>query len=282
MKMMGSLYIVATPIGNLEDMTSRAISILRSVDVIAAEDTRQTKKLLNHFNIHAKRLITFHEHNENKRVEFILQLLEGGEHVAVVSDAGTPLINDPGYRLVHRARATGIRVIPIPGACALIAALSVSGLPTDRFVFEGFLGGRSVERMKRLNALAQETRTMIFYEAPHRIKQVLTEMAEVFGHERVAVLARELTKVFETVSSRTLGNLLSELNRMNTSPRGEFVILVSGLNKPGRKSSNVESDERTRFILKTLLEELPASQAVKLTARLTGYRKNQLYKWVAF
>jgi len=269
----GVLYIVATPIGNLGDMTARAIDVLRAVDVIAAEDTRHSLPLLRHFGIKTP-LLAFHEHNERDVGPAIIRRLQEGQAVALISDAGTPLISDPGYQLVRLARDQGIKVSPVPGASALIAALSVAGLPTDRFVFEGFLPARAAARQERLKQLRDETRTLVFYESSHRIVEALRDMAEVFGAEREAVLVRELTKRFETVRGDSLGNLCRWVQDDVDQQKGEFVLLVHGAPPVEEDAVRAEAER----ILRVLLEELPVKQAVGIAVRLTGLKKNLLYQ----
>lgn len=269
----GHLYIVATPIGNLEDVSQRAITVLKKVDLIAAEDTRHSAKLLAHYGIQTT-MISLHEHNEKVRCDRILQKILEGVSVALISDSGTPLISDPGYRLVHEAREHRITVIPIPGPCAAICALSAAGLPSDRFVFEGFLPSKKEARLKRLEKLEQEMRTMIFYEAPHRIIALLKDMVQIFGGDRHAVIARELTKRYETIHGSALHAVLDWLEARTEQHCGEFVVLVSGKNKPIKGTL---SEEDTR-ILKVLLKELSTKQAASLAAKITGKKKALLYQ----
>ena len=270
----GTLYVVATPIGNLEDMTPRAIRILSEVDLIAAEDTRHSGKLLKHFGIEAK-TEALHEHNERSQVPRLIEILQAGKSIAFITDAGTPLVSDPGFHLVRSARQAGLTVIPVPGACAAIAALSAAGLPSDRFVFEGFPPAKSAARRAVFEKLREEARTLIFYESPHRILESLKEMAEIFGPEREAVLARELTKQFETVRSGTLTELSEWVKRDPHQQLGEFVILIHGVPRAEREAVNEEAER----VLRILLEELPVSQAAALTAKITGLKKNKLYEY---
>jgi 16S rRNA (cytidine1402-2'-O)-methyltransferase len=270
----GTLYVVATPIGNLEDMTPRAIRILSEVDLIAAEDTRHSGKLLKHFGIEAK-TEALHEHNERSQVPRLIEILQAGKSIAFITDAGTPLVSDPGFHLVRSARQAGLTVIPVPGACAAIAALSAAGLPSDRFVFEGFPPAKSAARRAVFEKLHEEARTLIFYESPHRILESLKEMTEIFGPEREAVLARELTKQFETVRSGTLTELSEWVNRDPHQQLGEFVILIHGVPRAEREAV----DEDAERVLKILLEELPVSQATALAAKITGLKKNRLYEY---
>ncbi len=268
-----ALYIVATPIGNLADITSRAVEVLRSVDVIAAEDTRHSKRLLEHLQINT-RCIALHEHNEGQQSETLLQRIQQGESIAVISDAGTPLISDPGYRLVHLAQQAGIKVVPIPGACALITALSAAGLPTDKFIFEGFLPAKANSRLKHCQNLAKESRTLVFYESPHRIVDSISNMLEAFGPDRQVVIARELTKTFETIHSANLADMLEWLTADTNQQRGEFVVVIHGA------QANAELDPEAERITSLLANELPAKQAAKLAAEITGLKKNQLYNWI--
>ncbi|MBK7540378.1 MAG: 16S rRNA (cytidine(1402)-2'-O)-methyltransferase [Candidatus Competibacteraceae bacterium] len=267
----GALYVVATPIGNLEDITLRALRVLREVDYIAAEDTRHTGRLLRHFEID-KPLLSLHEHNERNRLEQVAALLEQGKYVALVSDAGTPLLSDPGFPLVRELRRRALRVIPVPGPSSLLAALSAAGLPTDRFVFEGFLPAKSAARRERLRALAREERTLIFFESSHRLAEALLDLATEMGGDRPAVIARELTKRFEEIQGAPLAELLPWLRLDPNRSKGEFVILVRGAPTP------IEADTPdNRRLLAALLSELPASRAVVVAARLTGLRKQSLY-----
>lgn len=268
----GILYVVATPIGNLEDLSPRARRVLSEVDLVAAEDTRHSGRLCQHFGIRTP-LIAVHDHNERGRSAELLRRLEGGESIALISDAGTPLVSDPGFDLVRAARAAGIDVVPVPGACAAIAALSVAGLPSDRFVFEGFLPPRAAARRERLEMLRGESRTLIFYESPHRLLEALADMAQVLGAERDAVLARELTKQFETVRAATLDGLLKWAQDDPNQQRGEIVLLVHGA-----APASDEVDAATERVLRLLLAELPARQAAGLAADITGRRKNLLYQ----
>lgn len=269
----GILYVIATPIGNLQDITLRAIEVLKSVAKVAVEDTRQTGKLLKHYSID-KPMISLHEFNERERVQSILTILQQGESIALVSDAGTPLISDPGYHLVNEVQAAGIRVVPIPGACAAVAALSAAGLPTDRFCFEGFLPAKTEARRERLVALQHETRTMIFYEAPHRILATLEALATTFGPERRAVTARELTKMFEQILPSTLSQLQEYFATHEDKQRGEFVLLVAGYQGEALEQQLVNAEQ----VLDILLTELPVKQAANLASKITGERKNRLYE----
>ncbi len=270
----GSLYVVATPIGNLEDMTARAVRVLAEVDLIAAEDTRHSAKLLQHFGI-TTRLLAVHEHSEQKLLAQLLEHLSRGKSLALISDAGTPLVSDPGYRLVQAAHRAGIRVIPVPGACAAIAALSAAGLPSDRFAFEGFPPARTSARRAFFEGLRAEPRTLVFYETPHRILESLADMAAVFGPGRAAVLARELTKQFETIRAATLSEHCLRLEHDDNERRGEFVIVLHGA--PPAEAGAV--DAAAERVLRILLAELPVKQAAALAASITGVKKNDLYRF---
>ena len=267
----GALYVVATPIGNLEDISARALRVLREVDCIAAEDTRHTGQLLRRFGIETP-LLSLHEHNEHARLESMIARLREGKTVALVSDAGTPLISDPGFPLVRELRRQGLSVIPVPGPSSILAALSVAGLPTDHFVFEGFLPAKSAARCERLRTLAADERTLVFLEASHRIAETLTDMAAVFGGERPAVVARELTKRFEEVYGAPLDGLLIWLNADPNRCKGEFVVLAQG----AIAANEADTPENRRLLL-ALLSELPLSRAVVVAVKLTGLRKKPLY-----
>ncbi len=268
------LYVVATPIGNLQDLSPRAQSVLRQVSLIAAEDTRHSRHLLNHFGITTP-LQSLHEHNERQITDVLLQKLHNGDNIALVSDAGTPLISDPGYYLIQRAITEQITVVPIPGPSALITALCVAGLPADRFIFEGFLPAKSAARRQRLELLLKESRTLVFYEAPHRLVDCLNDMVQIFGEQRQAVLVKELTKVFETIYRDTLTGIIHWLNALAERQKGEFVIVVQGAPPPDNKALTPE-DER---IFEILRQELPLKQAAKLASEITGISKN---RWYAF
>ena len=271
---LGSLYVVATPIGNLDDISTRALTILRSVALIAAEDTRHSARLMQHFGIGTP-LAACHEHNERDQGGRFLARLLAGDDVALISDAGTPLISDPGYHLVRQARAAGIAVVPVPGACALIAALSAAGLPSDRFIFEGFLPAKAAGRRARLEQVKEEPRTLIFYEAPHRILECLQDMQSVFGDQRLALLARELTKTFETLKGLPLAELADWVAADSNQQRGECVVLVAGWQAP--EGGEAVSAEAMR-VLNLLLAEMPLKRAAALAAEITGVRKNLLYQ----
>ena len=270
----GRLFVVATPIGNLEDISARALRILAEVSLIAAEDTRHSSRLLQHFGIQTP-LMACHEHNERDHGgRFTARLLEGSD-VALISDAGTPLVSDPGFHLVRLARSLGIQVIPVPGACALVAALSAAGLPSDRFAFEGFLPAKEGARRARLDLIKEEVRTLIFYEAPHRLLATVNDMASVFGGDRQAVLARELTKSFETIRTLPLAEMQEWIAGDSNQQRGECVLLIEGWRAPVGEHAIDASAER---VLDVLLAQLPVKQAAALAAEITGLRKNLLYQ----
>lgn len=270
----GVLYVVATPIGNLDDMVPRAVSVLKAVNVIAAEDTRHSKPLLAHFSIETP-MLTYHDHNEVAQADDLITRLQRGEDVALISDAGTPLISDPGFRLVQAASEANIQVSPVPGACAMVAALSVAGLPSDRFVFEGFLPAKSSQRMIRLKALSAELRTVVCYESPHRITDTLADMRQVLGDERVVVIAREITKTFETVKSAPLAELVQWLAADSNQRKGEMVLLISGY-----QPKQLELGAESKRVLTLLAKEMPPNQAASLAAKITGVKKKQLYQWL--
>jgi len=268
----GILYVVATPIGNLGDLSPRAVDVLRSVGHIAAEDTRHSRKLLQHFAIQTP-LLALHEHNEREVAPRLVEQLLAGRSLALISDAGTPLISDPGFNLVRMARAAGVRVVPVPGPSALLCALSASGLATDRFVFEGFLPARRTARRARLAELRHESRTLVLYESSHRIVECLQDLAELFGGERQAVLARELTKQFETMRDAPLQELAQWVVADPNQQKGELVLLVAGQAAPEKHLVSAEAEQ----LLGILLEELPVKLAAKLVARITGLNKRDLY-----
>lgn len=268
-----TLYIVATPIGNLADISQRALNILENVDVIACEDTRHTQRLLSAYSI-KNRTMSMHDHNERQRQEQIATLLQEGKSVALVSDAGTPLISDPGFHLVRHCRQLGLAVSPIPGACAAISALSVAGLPTDRFTFEGFLPSKSGARQATLNELASETRTMVFYDAPRRAIDTVEDIVKVLGGERYVVMARELTKTFETVHSDTAENLLAWLQEDPNQLKGEMVLIIEG-----HKVDPNEIPANVIATLKLLLAEMKPKKACAIAAEIYGVKKNALYEY---
>lgn len=272
-KKKGILYIVATPIGHLGDLSLRAVDILAQVDLIAAEDTRHSQKLLQHYHIRTP-LLSLHDYNEDKKSVQIIKELIDGRNLALISDAGTPLISDPGYRLVREAKQAGIEVCPIPGPCALIAALCASGLATDRFRFEGFLPSKSGTRRHYLDALVNEQVTLIFYEAPHRILDCLADMITVFGQDRLAAIAKELTKQYENIKMGSLIELQEWLLSDPALQQGEFVVLVNG------KSMSISEQQESDLIatLTLLLKELPLSQAVRICSQLTKVNKNKVYQ----
>ena len=267
----GTLHVVATPIGNLGDLSPRALDTLRAVAAICAEDTRHTRQLLAHYGLE-RPLVALHEHNEEQLADKLVARLQAGESLALVSDAGTPLVSDPGFRLVRAARAAGVPVSPVPGACAFVAALSVAGLPSDRLVFEGFLPAKGNARRERLAPLAAETRTLAFYESAHRIEEALADMAAIFGPERRAVIARELTKLFETVLDGTLAELQARVAADPNQRKGEFVVLVQGAGE----DADARIAEGRRLYAK-LGEHLPPSTAAKLAAELSGAPRKALY-----
>ena len=270
-----TLYIVPTPIGKLGDITQRALDVLSHVDLIAAEDTRHTGLLLQHFAINA-RLFALHDHNEQQKADQLISKLQQGLSIALVSDAGTPLINDPGYHLVNQCRKNGIKVVPLPGACAAITALSAAGLPSDRFCYEGFLPAKTKSRQDCLRDLAQEPRTLIFYESTHRLLDSLADMVTVWGEARYVVLARELTKTWETIQGMPVGELLNWVREDENRRKGEMVLIVEGYQKP-------QEDHFAPEVLRTLAilqKELPLKKAAAVTAEIYGVKKNALYKHV--
>jgi 16S rRNA (cytidine1402-2'-O)-methyltransferase len=267
----GRLHVVATPIGNLDDLSPRALRTLREVAVIAAEDTRHTQQLLAANGVRAS-LVALHEHNEAQQVESLLARLRAGEDIALVSDAGTPLISDPGYRLVRAAREAGIVVSPVPGACAAIAALSVAGIASDRFAFEGFLPARAGARRERLQSLAAEPRTLVFYESAHRIEESLCDLRDVIGAQRHAVVARELTKRFETVLDGSLEALAQRVAADPDQRRGEFVLVVDGA--PADDDAALREGRR---LYAALVAHLPPSTAARVAAELSGASRKSLY-----
>lgn len=271
-KIEAALYVVATPIGNLADITLRALEVLRAADTIAAEDTRNTRHLLQHHGVTDGKLLALHQHNERAAAERIIGLLQQGQRVVLVTDAGTPAVSDPGAVLVEAVQRAGFRVIPIPGASAAIAALSASGLAAPHFLFYGFLPNKSAARRAALQALAQQTCTLVFYEAPHRIVECTTDLLAVFGPEREIVFARELTKLFEHIHRCKLGEAPSWLDRDPNNQRGEFVVLVSGA------AEQTGLDAATEHTLAVLLAALPLKQAVQLAAQITDASKNALYQ----
>ena len=270
--MSAQLYVVATPIGHLDDITYRAIEVLKSVKLIAAEDTRTSAKLLKHFGINTP-LTACHDHNESDKVNHLIERILAGDNMALISDAGTPLISDPGFKFVRAAQAKGVQVIPVPGACAAIAALSAVGLPSDRFSFEGFLPSKQSQRLLHLNRLKDETQTLIIYEAPHRILECVKDMADVFGADRPVGFAREITKTFETIKKMTLGELVEFISNDSNQQKGEIVLVIGG--------ASVEKDmeqEKLDQLLTRLLQDLSVKAASQLAADLTGIKKKIAYQ----
>lgn len=269
----GILYIVPTPIGNLGDLSPRAQQVLTSVAAIAAEDTRHSRQLLQQFAIQNE-VFALHEHNERERAAKVIERLTSGDSIALISDAGTPLISDPGYVLVQQCRAAGIQVVALPGPCAITTALSGAGLPTDRFTFEGFLPAKAQQRRKALTALLAEPRTMVFYESPHRILHTLNDLQEVMGADRSLVLARELTKRFETYLSGSIAEVREQVEADSNQQRGEFVVMLGGA--PVQESA---ADEQAALrTVQLLREHLPLKKAAGCAAEIHGVRKNQLYQ----
>lgn len=266
----GELYIVATPIGNLKDMTYRAVEILQQVDLILVEDTRNAIKLLQHYSIR-KPMKALHEHNEQHLAADIVAQIKQGSNIALISDAGTPLMSDPGFRLVQMAQKEGIQALTVPGACAAIAALSIAGLPTDRFAFEGFLPAKTAAREQRLQDLKSESRTLIFYEAKHRIVAFLRSMQKVYGGVRNVVVARELTKKFESVYAGELLEVVDRIAGDEQAQKGEYVVIIEGM-------KNQDEEVDLDSVLQALLVEMGVSKASKLAAKLTGISKNQCYQ----
>ena len=271
----GILYIVATPIGNLQDITQRALDTFTQVDLIAAEDTRHSGLLLSHYGI-KKPFFALHDHNEQEKAHILVEKLKQGSNIALISDAGTPLISDPGFHLVRQCREAGIRVVPLPGACAAITALCASGIASDRFCFEGFLPAKSKARKDKLENIAEEDRTLIFYESTHRILDTLEDMQSVLGEERYIVLAREITKTWETITGNTIKNLREWLLGDPNRTKGEMVLIVEG--KP-KSDNNDEISPQAMKALELIAEELPLKKAAAIVAELYGYKKNALYQF---
>lgn len=269
---MSVFYIVSTPIGNLADISLRAIEVLKSVDWIAAEDTRHSQRLLSHYDIHTP-IFSVHEHNEDERIEKIISLLSDNKSVALISDAGTPLISDPGFRLTRAVRQKNFKVTAIPGACAAITALIISGLPTDRFIFEGFLPAKTNQLELQLEKIKNETRTIIFYESVHRIEKTIFAMKKILGDNRIATIARELTKTFETIKQDTLENLYGNLMRQPEQKKGEFVIVLQGASHTVQS----EDEEKLSLLLTQLLTELSVKQAVSLACKILGLGRKVVY-----
>jgi 16S rRNA (cytidine1402-2'-O)-methyltransferase len=268
----GRLAVISTPIGNLGDLSPRARNKLAAAELVAAEDTRRTGQLLTTLGL-SRPLLSLHEHNETERIDELLERLRGGARIALVSDAGTPLLSDPGFELVRRVAQEGLLVVAVPGPSAITAALSIAGLPTERFSFEGFLPARLAERRARLAELAPETRTLVFFEAPHRIAECLEDMSAAFGAERRAAVARELTKVFETVYRGTLATLVTQSRGDANFSRGEITVVVAGA-VPGPQTEGRAQLDATLMVL---LGELAPSKAAALAARLTGVKRNEAY-----
>ena len=271
----GILYIVATPIGNLQDITQRALDTFAQVDLIAAEDTRHSGLLLSHYGI-KKPFFALHDHNEQEKAHILVEKLKQGSNIALISDAGTPLISDPGFHLVRQCREAGIRVVPLPGACAAITALCASGIASDRFCFEGFLPAKSKARRDKLENIAEEDRTLIFYESTHRILDTLEDMQSVLGDDRYIVLAREITKTWETITGNTIKNLREWLLEDPNRTKGEMVLIVEG--KP-KSDNNDEISPQAVKALELIAEELPLKKAAAIVAELYGYKKNALYQF---
>lgn len=266
------LYVVATPIGNLEDISYRAVRVLSEVDLIAAEDTRHSRLLLSHYNI-TTGMLAFHEHNETQLEGRLLERITNGESIALISDAGTPLISDPGYRLIRAAREAGLPVHSVPGPSAITAALSVAGLPSDRFAFEGFLPSKSAARKKKLEMLHTETRTLVFFESSHRIEATINDMTKVFGGQRLTAVCRELTKKFETVLRAPLDEIGRKLTEDSNQTRGEFVVIIDGY-----EGSEDEALSKAYTMAAALMEYLPASQAARVAARLNDVPRRTVYQ----
>jgi len=268
------LYVVATPIGNRSDMVPRAVETLQQVDLIAAEDTRHSKPLLEAFHISTP-MVAYHDHNETQITESLIEKLISGQNIALISDAGTPLVSDPGYRLVRAAHQANIQVVPIPGASAVIAALSAAGLPSDKFIFEGFLPAKVTQRRKRLNELKKEPRTLIFYEAPHRLIPCVEDLLSEIGGDRELVMARELSKTFETIKAGSVSSVLEFIKADANQCKGEIVLLLHGDDSPIRSSIDLEVERMMRI----LLAELPLKQASSLVSEISGVNKKILYQW---
>jgi 16S rRNA (cytidine1402-2'-O)-methyltransferase len=269
--MSGTLFVVATPIGNLEDLSPRARQTLAAVDLVAAEDTRHTGRLLSHLGVKTRQF-ALHEHNEVRAAQSLVEQMQDGKSVALVSDAGTPLVSDPGYRLVRAAHENGLTVSPIPGPCAVTAALSVSGLPTDRFCFEGFPPAKAAARRKWLQSRAADSRTLLFFEAVHRIVATLADMVDVFGADREAFLGRELTKLHEQCRKASLGELLEDVGNGTIVHKGEFVVAVHGAEDVSASSTDTDR------LLRELAKALPPKKAATIAARVTGEKRNALYQ----
>lgn len=270
----GILYIVATPIGNLQDITARALDIFNQVDLIAAEDTRHSGLLLSHYGI-KKPFFALHDHNEQQKADLLVEKLRQGNHIALISDAGTPLISDPGFHVVRKCRQAGIRVVPLPGACAAITALCASGVASDRFCFEGFFPAKSKARRDKLTELVDEARTLIFYESTHRILDSLTDVETVLGADRYVVLAREITKTWETIIGDEVGQLRTWLAEDPNRTKGEMVLIIEGKSA----ESSAEFSPQAIKALQLIAQELPLKKAAAIVAELYGYKKNALYQF---
>ena len=270
----GILYIVATPIGNLQDISQRALDTFTQVDLIAAEDTRHTGLLLSHYGI-KKSFFALHDHNEQQKADLLVEKLLQGSNIALVSDAGTPLISDPGFHLVRKCHQAGIKVVPLPGACAAITALCASGIASDRFCFEGFLPAKTKARRDKLQNLVKEDRTLIFYESTHRILESLADIENVFGSERYVVIAREITKTWETIVGDNIGNLRLWLEQDSNRIKGEIVLVIEG----GKREEQSDFDIQAIKALQLISAELPLKKAAAIVAELYGYKKNALYQY---
>lgn len=270
------LYIVATPIGNLKDLSYRAVEILKNVDLILCEDPKKSQVLLNHYAITAK-VISLHEHNELDSLDELMQILQQGKNLALISDAGTPLISDPGYRLVKKAHALNIKVSPIPGASAVVTAVSVSGLATNSFIFIGFLPSKLIAKQKILNDLSNQVNTMVFFEAPHRLIETLNLMSQIFGGDREATFCRELTKKFETIIKADLATIVDLVNKDQLNQtKGEIVLVVAGMSASNQLKT---IDHSVHKNLELLLTELPLTKATKILAKMTGINRQELYNY---
>lgn len=275
MNQTGILYIIATPIGNLQDITQRALETFAQVDLIAAEDTRHSGLLLNHYGI-KKPFFALHDHNEQQKADLLVEKLQQGTNIALISDAGTPLISDPGFHLVRKCRQAGLKVVPLPGACAAITALCASGIASDRFCFEGFLPAKTKARKDKLQTIAEEDRTLIFYESTHRILDTLEDIEAVLGSDRYIVLAREITKTWETISGDTVSNLRQWLAEDPNRTKGEMVLIIEG--KP-KTEDNDKINPQAIKALQLIAKELPLKKAAAIVAELYGYKKNALYQF---
>ncbi|MDD7545918.1 16S rRNA (cytidine(1402)-2'-O)-methyltransferase [Actinobacillus porcinus] len=275
MNQTGILYIVATPIGNLQDISQRALDTFAQVDLIAAEDTRHSGLLLNHYGI-KKPFFALHDHNEQQKADLLVEKLQQGTNIALISDAGTPLISDPGFHLVRKCRQAGLKVVPLPGACAAITALCASGIASDRFCFEGFLPAKSKARKDKLQNIAEEDRTLIFYESTHRILDTLKDIETVLGADRYMVLAREITKTWETISGDTVSNLRQWLAEDPNRTKGEMVLIIEGKTKAEDDDS---FNPQAIKALTLIANELPLKKAAAIVAELYGYKKNALYQF---